>query len=109
MNAMFLLAALPVAATLPALLVSAPDPPARPMPSAEAPPTGCPDLRPRFADGAPPISPGVGDRTRPVPPRTLDKLPPGRLELSVLREVDGCAIPAVLREGIGGAPEPERR
>ena len=32
----------------------------------------------------------------------LDELPPGRLELTVLRQVNGCPIPAVLREGIGG-------
>ena len=41
-------------------------------------------------------------------PRRLDELPPGRLELTVLREVDGCPIPAVLQEGIGGGP-PARR
>jgi hypothetical protein len=34
--------------------------------------------------------------------RRLDQLPPGRLELTVLREIDRCPIPAVLREGIGG-------
>ena len=44
------------------------------------------------------------DQTRGARPRRLDELPPGRLELTVLREVDGCPIPAVLREGIG--PEP---
>ena len=38
----------------------------------------------------------------------LIELPPGRLELTVLREFDGCPIPAVIREGIGGfeAPTP---
>ena len=47
-----------------------------------------------------------------VAPQRLDQLPPGRLELTVLREIDRCPIPAVLREGIGGNPaaaEPERR
>ena len=34
--------------------------------------------------------------------RRLDELPPGRLELTVLRQVNGCPIPAVVREGIGG-------
>ena len=34
--------------------------------------------------------------------RRLDELPPGRLELTVYREVGGCPIPAVLQEGIGG-------
>ena len=48
-------------------------------------------------------------------PRRLIELPPGRLELTVMREFDGCPIPAVLREGIGGnpvraeKPEPSRR
>ena len=67
------------------------------------------------ASAARPISPAAGARSdcpeatihmtaRPAPlvPRRLDELPPGRLELTVLREVDGCPIPAVLREGIGG-------
>ena len=40
--------------------------------------------------------------------RRLDELPPGRLELAVLREVDGCPIPAVLQEGIGGPPRVRR-
>jgi hypothetical protein len=39
--------------------------------------------------------------------RRLDELPPGRLELTVLREFDGCPIPAVLREGLGGRVVPE--
>ena len=34
-------------------------------------------------------------------PRRLIELPPGRLELAVMRQVDGCPIPAVIREGIG--------
>ena len=37
-------------------------------------------------------------------PRRFNELPPGRLELAVMREVDGCPIPAVLQEGIGGSP-----
>lgn len=52
----------------------------------------CPDLRPRLVRPA-------GESG----PRRLGDLPPGRLELTVYREVDGCPIPAVLREGIGGA------
>lgn len=39
--------------------------------------------------------------------RRLDQLPPGRLELTVLRSVGGCPEPVVLREGIGAAPAPE--
>ena len=47
--------------------------------------------------------------------RRLIELPPGRLELTVMRMIDGCPIPAVVREGIGanpvtpGAPEGRER
>ena len=50
----------------------------------------CPEARAYYASK----SPGTAVARR------LDQLPPGRLELTVLREVDGCPIPAVLREGI---------
>ena len=51
----------------------------------------CPEDMLRYAgQGRPPVA------------RRLDELPPGRLELTVYRQVDGCPIPAVLREGIGG-------
>ena len=39
--------------------------------------------------------------------RRLDELPPGRLELTVLRQFDRCPIPAVLRDNIGGRALPE--
>jgi len=39
-----------------------------------------------------------------VAPQRLDELPPGRLELTVMRMVDGCPQPAVIRENIGPAP-----
>jgi hypothetical protein len=52
----------------------------------------CPNARTHHAEDEP-----SGLRVR-----RLDQLPPGRLELAVLREVDNCPIPAVLREGIGG-------
>ena len=42
-----------------------------------------------------------------VRPQRLDELPPGRLELTVMRVVDGCPQPAVIRENIG--PTPARR
>jgi hypothetical protein len=42
-------------------------------------------------------------------PRRLGELPPGRLELTVLRGFDGCPIPAVLRENIGGVRAPDAR
>ena len=45
---------------------------------------------------------------RAVPQRLID-LPPARLELTVRRSFDGCAEPAVLREGIGAPAAPEGR
>jgi hypothetical protein len=51
----------------------------------------------------------------PLRPRRFNELPSGRLELAVFRQFDNCPIPAVVREGIGGAPavrgtlESERR
>lgn len=47
--------------------------------------------------------------TQGLRPRRLDELPQGRVELAVLREVDGCVIPAVLNEGIGNLPAPPQR
>lgn len=58
----------------------------------------CPNARVRQAD-----------RMSGAQAQRLDELPPGRLELTVLRQVDGCAIPAVVRESIGGNPEADRR
>lgn len=45
---------------------------------------------------------------RAVPQRLID-LPPARLELTVRRSFDGCAEPAVIREGIGAPGAPEGR
>ena len=53
----------------------------------------CPNARSYFAADS-----------RGAEARRLDQLPPGRLELTVVREVGGCPIPAVLREGISGWP-----
>ena len=105
MKILFLLAALP-------LLAAAPEASETPRSGAANPPrpiTGiggkeCPNARARQA-----LTP------RRAEPQRLIDLPPARLELTVLREIDGCAIPAVLREGIGGNPaiqdgsEPNRR
>jgi len=52
----------------------------------------CPDLGPRIATVL----------RKSVRPQRLDELPPGRLEHSVFRQVDGCAIPAVVREQFDG-------
>ncbi len=42
--------------------------------------------------------------------RRLGELPPGNLELAVLREVDGCREPVIVRYGIGAAAgQPARR
>ncbi len=57
----------------------------------------CPDSRPRLAD----------QHDRPGQARRLGDLPPGQLELAVLRKVDGCAIPAIVREGLGAGPQAE--
>ena len=48
----------------------------------------------------------MAERPRDVRAERLIELPPGRLELTVLREFDGCPIPAVIREGIGGFERP---
>ena len=49
----------------------------------------------------------MAERRQGVRAERLVDLPPGRLELTVQREFDGCPIPAVLREGIGGFETPE--
>lgn len=36
----------------------------------------------------------------PPPARRLDRLPPGNLELTVQREVDGCIEPTIIRYGV---------
>lgn len=58
----------------------------------------CPESRLRQAEGR-----------HSAKVRRLDQLPPGSLELTVLREIDRCPIPAVLREGIGGNPADQDR
>ena len=56
------------------------------------------DLR-REAGGAPAAS----------RPRRLGELPPGDLQLTVMREVDGCHEPVIVRQGFGAAGEERRR
>jgi hypothetical protein len=72
-----------------ALLAVPASPPSAIRPATVA--KSCPDLGPRIATVL----------RKNVRPQRLDQLPPGRLELTVMREVDGCPIPAVVREGIG--------
>ena len=97
---LFAAAAFAAAAQAPAAIFPPREPPTAVADAA----ADCPSLAPRYADGEDWIA-----RSRP---RRLIELPPGRLELAVHREVDGCPIPAVLREGIGGSRAPsegERR
>jgi hypothetical protein len=75
-------------------------PPREPPAAARDTAADCPSMAPRLADE------DWASRSRP---RRLIELPPGRLELAVHREVDGCPIPAVLREGLGGSLEPTGR
>jgi hypothetical protein len=42
-----------------------------------------------------------------VESRRLDQLPPGRLDLAVMRQVDGCPQPVTVREGYGAFGRPE--
>jgi hypothetical protein len=51
------------------------------------------------------------DRGGQAQPRKLGELPPGRLYLSVDRQIDGCRQPVIVRYGIGAvqAPPPAPR
>lgn len=44
----------------------------------------------------------------PPPVQRLDRLPPGNLELTVQREMDGCIEPTIVRYGVDLRP-PARR
>jgi hypothetical protein len=39
----------------------------------------------------------------------LGELPPGSLMLAVVREVEGCQQPVIVRQGYGAMAQPERR
>ena len=65
--------------------------PAQPLQADRSERKACPDMGPRIATLL----------RKGVRPQRLDELPPGRLELSVFRMVDGCPIPAVVRERVG--------
>jgi hypothetical protein len=60
------------------------------------PPGKCLADRMIFADDKTP-------RAGKAEPRKLGELPPGRLYLSVDRQVDGCRQPVIVRYGIGAA------
>ena len=42
-------------------------------------------------------------------PRRLGELPPGDLQLTVMREIEGCHEPVIVRQGFGAAGEERRR
>ena len=76
----------------------APEAGLRPLVRPDAGPKHCPRATLRYAE-----------ENGPSGPRRLIELPAGRLELAVMREFDGCPIPAVVREGFGGNPvRPDR-
>ncbi len=85
-------------AVLPTLSVPSVAPPTSPRQSVAATRQECPDAKLQMAQ-----------RTVRVAPQRLIDLPPGRLELTVMRQVDGCPIPAVLREGLGQPGDPDGR
>lgn len=39
----------------------------------------------------------------------LGELPPGDLQLAVVRQVEGCQQPVIVRQGYGAMAQPERR
>jgi len=41
-------------------------------------------------------------------PKNLGELPPGNLQLAVMRSVDGCVEPVIVRYGFGGEPAAEK-
>ena len=45
---------------------------------------------------------GVADGTRVERLRKLGDMPPARQQLTVIRTIDGCSVPTVVRENIGG-------
>ncbi len=45
-------------------------------------------------------------RKTPVGPHKLTAEPPAKQVLTVLRTVDGCSNPVVIRENVGEAPRP---
>ena len=61
----------------------------------DSPRKDCPDVGPRVAEGRDGIPRA----------RRLDELPQGLLEYAVFRQVDGCAIRAVVHENAGGSSE----
>jgi hypothetical protein len=42
-------------------------------------------------------------------PRHLGELPPGDLQLTVMREIEGCREPVIVRQGFGAVREEGRR
>jgi hypothetical protein len=82
-----------IALSLP-LVVAATDAPKKPQASKVT--TLC------QAKQATPAQDGVLDGTRSARVRTLGELPPAKQQLAVIRTLDGCSVPTVIRENIGG-------
>ena len=79
--------------TLPLMMAAAPAP--EPSPATAVKPV-CQNVSRSFAL----------DRTRPLRPHNLTAEPPAKQVLTVLRTVDGCSKPVVIREDVGA---PARR
>ena len=50
-----------------------------------------------------------GEGGEPVRAERLGELPPGNLILAVVRNIDKCQVPVIVRYGIGAAAEPQQR
>ena len=72
-----------------ATVSKAPNAQARPGEILLTPPAHCLDAEPRRTQG------------QTLGPRRLDQLRQGNLSLTVMREVNGCPQPAIIREGYG--------
>lgn len=67
------------------------------------PPKPCPvDGRLEVSDRSPALLLRPQDRRGPGGAQTLASLPPANLELTVIRSVDGCSVPTVVRENVQG-------
>ena len=51
----------------------------------------------------------AGSRPAATRPQRLGELPPGDLQLTVIRQVDGCYEPVIVRQGFGAVSEERRR
>ena len=80
------------------LTVAAAEPPSWPLPWETRVLPASPSARPKCIKPNPILAQRQGERARA---RRFAEPQTGRLELAVVREIDRCPIPAVLREGVG--------